>query len=446
MDARGYGRAGGLTRRPAPAHRRADAGRAVRHLRRRLRRPRPDRAAVPGRCRCWRSAWSSPSPGSLSAGRRVAAHPLPARPVALAGARGRGLRGSWSASSAWWSRRAPARDRLPAARRRAPGEPGGARRHRGRPARRRCARRRPRVPFRAARSGGAGVIELRGITFAYDDGRRARRRRPDHRRGRAGAGLRADRRRQVDAARRGHRAGAAVHRRRRCAATCCSTARASCARRRASARTWSATSARTRPPASSPTPSRRSSPTAWSSSAWPRRRCAAGSRRPSTCSASPTCAPRDLRTLSGGQQQRVAIGSVLTMHPRLLVLDEPTSALDPTAAEEVLATLTRLVHDLGRLGAGGRAPARAGGPVRRPDVPAGRRRPGARRRAGRPAGRLAGGAARSSSWAGPPAGSPLPLSVRDARRRARVHRPGGAAAGRRARRPTRPAALDRPRA
>ena len=56
---------------------------------------------------------------------------------------------------------------------------------------------------------------------------------------------------------------------------------------------------------------------------------------------------RDLRTLSGGQQQRVAIGSVLTTHPRLLVLDEPTSALDPTAAEDVLASLTRLVHDLG---------------------------------------------------------------------------------------------------
>lgn len=56
---------------------------------------------------------------------------------------------------------------------------------------------------------------------------------------------------------------------------------------------------------------------------------------------------RALHELSGGQQQRVAIGSVLATHPRVLVLDEPTSALDPTAAEEVLATITRLVHDLG---------------------------------------------------------------------------------------------------
>ncbi|MET7284778.1 ATP-binding cassette domain-containing protein [Streptomyces sp. NPDC005573] len=56
---------------------------------------------------------------------------------------------------------------------------------------------------------------------------------------------------------------------------------------------------------------------------------------------------RPIATLSGGQRQRVAIGSVLTPHPQVLVLDEPTSALDPAAAEEVLAVLQRLVHDLG---------------------------------------------------------------------------------------------------
>ncbi|MCW2761379.1 MAG: transporter related protein [Marmoricola sp.] len=126
---------------------------------------------------------------------------------------------------------------------------------------------------------------------------------------------------------------------------------------------------------------------------------------------------RDLRTLSGGQQQRVAIGSVLTMHPRVLVLDEPTSALDPTAAEDVLATLTRLVHDLGvtvvvaehrlervvpfadrivlvdgdgRVRAGDPATMLQHSPVAPPIVELGR-------------------------WAG---WSPLPLSVRDARRRA----------------------------
>jgi energy-coupling factor transport system ATP-binding protein len=56
---------------------------------------------------------------------------------------------------------------------------------------------------------------------------------------------------------------------------------------------------------------------------------------------------RPLATLSGGQAQRVAIGSVLAAHPRALVLDEPTSALDPVGAEDVLAILQRLVHDLG---------------------------------------------------------------------------------------------------
>ncbi|WP_153505812.1 ABC transporter ATP-binding protein [Cumulibacter manganitolerans] len=127
---------------------------------------------------------------------------------------------------------------------------------------------------------------------------------------------------------------------------------------------------------------------------------------------------RPLAHLSGGQQQRVAIGAVLTTHPRILVLDEPTSALDPLAAEDVLATLQRLVHDLGmtvvlaehRLERvvphvdriihvpGNGAPAQIGSPAeimaRTPIAP--------------PVvhlGRIAG-------W------TPLPLTVRDARRRA----------------------------
>ncbi|MDZ7676224.1 MAG: ATP-binding cassette domain-containing protein [Acidimicrobiales bacterium] len=56
---------------------------------------------------------------------------------------------------------------------------------------------------------------------------------------------------------------------------------------------------------------------------------------------------RPVDTLSGGEAQRTAIGAALTALPRILVLDEPTSALDPRAAEDVLAALHRLVHDLG---------------------------------------------------------------------------------------------------
>ena len=56
---------------------------------------------------------------------------------------------------------------------------------------------------------------------------------------------------------------------------------------------------------------------------------------------------RAITTLSGGQRQRVAIGAAFTAAPRSLVLDEPTSSLDPVSAEEVLASLARLVHDQG---------------------------------------------------------------------------------------------------
>jgi len=141
------------------------------------------------------------------------------------------------------------------------------------------------------------------------------------------------------------------------------------------------------------------------------------------------------RTLSGGERQRVAIGSVLTAHPRVIVLDEPTSALDPGAAEEVLAALQRLVHDLGltivlaehRLERvlefadsmiylpGSGSPARIGSPEEimdsSPIAPAVVR------------------LARLAGW------SPLPLSVRDARRHAQSLReeialaPSSAAAG-----------------
>src|SRR5690625_4138428 len=136
---------------------------------------------------------------------------------------------------------------------------------------------------------------------------------------------------------------------------------------------------------------------------------------------------RPLSTLSGGQAQRVAIGSVLTAGPRILVLDEPTSALDPTAAEEVLATLVRLVHDLGITAVvaehrlerimqfADEVITVAGGAVT----------------AGEPRDQLRGSPlappivqlAELAAWA------PLPLSIRDARRQARPlrERLGGAA-------------------
>lgn len=51
---------------------------------------------------------------------------------------------------------------------------------------------------------------------------------------------------------------------------------------------------------------------------------------------------RHPKDLSGGQKQRVAIGGVLTMMPKLLILDEPTSQLDPVGTTEVLESLQEI--------------------------------------------------------------------------------------------------------
>ncbi|MCI3240012.1 ABC transporter ATP-binding protein [Streptomyces spinosisporus] len=127
---------------------------------------------------------------------------------------------------------------------------------------------------------------------------------------------------------------------------------------------------------------------------------------------------RPIATLSGGQQQRVAIGSVLTPHPQVLVLDEPTSALDPAAAEEVLAVLQRLVHDLGTTVL--MAEHRLERVIQYADQVTLMPSPGAPPRLGSPAEMMAVSPVyppvvalgRLASW------SPLPLTVRDARRRA----------------------------
>ncbi|MFF9058008.1 ABC transporter ATP-binding protein [Streptomyces sp. NPDC014882] len=127
---------------------------------------------------------------------------------------------------------------------------------------------------------------------------------------------------------------------------------------------------------------------------------------------------RPIATLSGGQRQRVAIGSVLTPHPRVLVLDEPTSALDPAAAEEVLAVLLRLVHDLGTTVL--LAEHRLERVLQYADRVALLPAPGAAPVLGTPAGIMAVSPVcppvvelgRLAGW------SPLPLTVRDARRRA----------------------------
>ena len=126
---------------------------------------------------------------------------------------------------------------------------------------------------------------------------------------------------------------------------------------------------------------------------------------------------RSVRSLSGGERQRVAIAAALTPGPRILVLDEPTSQLDPQGAEDVLAALQRMVHDLGLtvIVAEHRLERVAGFADLAIGCAAGRFELGdpadviARYASGPPVARLA----RLAGWE-----APVPLTVRDARRRA----------------------------
>jgi energy-coupling factor transport system ATP-binding protein len=57
---------------------------------------------------------------------------------------------------------------------------------------------------------------------------------------------------------------------------------------------------------------------------------------------------REPASLSGGQKQRLAIGSVLALEPRILVMDEPTTDLDPLGREEVLS-VAKSIREEGRM-------------------------------------------------------------------------------------------------
>jgi energy-coupling factor transporter ATP-binding protein EcfA2 len=52
--------------------------------------------------------------------------------------------------------------------------------------------------------------------------------------------------------------------------------------------------------------------------------------------------------ISGGQKQRVSIASNLIMLQEVLVLDDPTTDLDPVGKNEIVQTLGRLWHEMGK--------------------------------------------------------------------------------------------------
>ena len=51
--------------------------------------------------------------------------------------------------------------------------------------------------------------------------------------------------------------------------------------------------------------------------------------------------------LSGGQKQRVAIAGIIAMRPECLILDEPTAMLDPKGRAEVMDVITRFNREYG---------------------------------------------------------------------------------------------------
>ncbi len=57
---------------------------------------------------------------------------------------------------------------------------------------------------------------------------------------------------------------------------------------------------------------------------------------------------REPSSLSGGQKQRLAIGSVIALEPKLLVMDEPTTDLDPLGRDEVLS-VAKSIREEGRM-------------------------------------------------------------------------------------------------